>query len=259
MAEGRATQDSSGDFEELNAMKFYTILTGNTFSSHKTFVECLRAKGCLTEGRNMEECDVILAFCPVSSESGSEIDAALQKIPASKRSILVVMHHTAEPNYTVPEKHVTSSDVFAVDCLFHETKGLLKCKCNDEAVDIILKKLDVQLSIQPNSYLPDLSSWIPTWSANPELKVYLVLAGNTLNVHKTFVERLGAKVDLAEVQNVEECDVILVFCPISSRAGIDIDASLQKIPADKPAILVVMHHTFDPNQTVPESSRHVRQ
>ncbi|KAG7460921.1 hypothetical protein MATL_G00204080 [Megalops atlanticus] len=153
----------------LNVKKFFTILTGNTFSSHKTFVERLLAKGCLTEVQNVKECDVILAFCP---ESGTDIESVLQKIPADKPAILVVMHHTFDPNHTVPDssRRVTRNDVFVVDCLFHESQGLLKC--NDEAIDIILKRLDVQLSIQPRPFhnnKQELNEKAPSPAQDPEL------------------------------------------------------------------------------------------
>uniref|UniRef100_A0A8C1KEQ4 Uncharacterized protein n=1 Tax=Cyprinus carpio TaxID=7962 RepID=A0A8C1KEQ4_CYPCA len=63
-----------------------------------------------------------------------------------------------------------------------------------------------------------------------------------------------------EVHKVEDCNVILVFCPIVSRAGTDIDAALNKLntcPASKPAILMVFHHSFDPDKIVPDSSRFI--
>ncbi|KAG7460923.1 hypothetical protein MATL_G00204100 [Megalops atlanticus] len=123
-----------------------TILTGNTLNSHETFLKCLHDKGGLTEVQNVEESDVILAFCPISSRAGTDIDAALKKIPADKPAILVVMHHTHDPNHTVPEscRHVTGGDVVTVDCLFHETQGLLSCARNNEAVDIVVKELNKQ-------------------------------------------------------------------------------------------------------------------
>uniref|UniRef100_W5LZ52 Uncharacterized protein n=1 Tax=Lepisosteus oculatus TaxID=7918 RepID=W5LZ52_LEPOC len=54
-----------------------------------------------------------------------------------------------------------------------------------------------------------------------------------------------------------QCDAIMTFCPVSSRIGTDIDAALQMIPGkrDKPAALVVMHHTYNPEAVVAESSR----
>uniref|UniRef100_A0A9J7YS58 Uncharacterized protein n=1 Tax=Cyprinus carpio carpio TaxID=630221 RepID=A0A9J7YS58_CYPCA len=63
-----------------------------------------------------------------------------------------------------------------------------------------------------------------------------------------------------ETHSVDVCDVILVFCPIVSRAGTDIDAALNELntcPASKPAIFVVFHLTFDPDKIVPDSSIYV--
>ncbi|KAL6464116.1 hypothetical protein MHYP_G00285070 [Metynnis hypsauchen] len=57
--------------------------------------------------------------------------------------------------------------------------------------------------------------------------------------------------------SVKESDVILVFCPVVSLVGTDIEAALHRLKAvsdSKPAVLVVLHHTFDPDCTVPDSS-----
>ncbi|XP_051513381.1 uncharacterized protein LOC127417392 [Myxocyprinus asiaticus] len=65
---------------------------------------------------------------------------------------------------------------------------------------------------------------------------------------------------LREADTVDKSDIVLVFCPIISRAVIDIEAALKKfnVPTvSKPAALVVLHHTFDPEKTVRESSRFV--
>uniref|UniRef100_A0A673VXQ3 Uncharacterized protein n=1 Tax=Salmo trutta TaxID=8032 RepID=A0A673VXQ3_SALTR len=93
-----------------------------------------------------KESDVILAFCPIVSRAGTDVEAALQQIPAGKPAILVVLHHTFNPDYTVPDSSrlVTRGDVIlTVDCLFHESKGLLKCPHNQEAIEKILKRLDI--------------------------------------------------------------------------------------------------------------------
>uniref|UniRef100_A0A673FNV8 Si:dkey-58f10.6 n=1 Tax=Sinocyclocheilus rhinocerous TaxID=307959 RepID=A0A673FNV8_9TELE len=55
---------------------------------------------------------------------------------------------------------------------------------------------------------------------------------------------------------VEKCDAILVFCFIISRAGTDIDAALNELKALS-VVFMVLHHTFDPEKTVPDSSRFV--
>uniref|UniRef100_A0A8B9JF21 Uncharacterized protein n=1 Tax=Astyanax mexicanus TaxID=7994 RepID=A0A8B9JF21_ASTMX len=60
--------------------------------------------------------------------------------------------------------------------------------------------------------------------------------------------------------SVEECDAVLVFCPIVSRAGTDISAALQKLDAykeSKPTVLVILHQTLNPEFFVPENSRSV--
>uniref|UniRef100_A0A671L593 Si:dkey-58f10.6 n=1 Tax=Sinocyclocheilus anshuiensis TaxID=1608454 RepID=A0A671L593_9TELE len=55
---------------------------------------------------------------------------------------------------------------------------------------------------------------------------------------------------------VEKCDAILVFCLIISRAGTDIDAALNELKALS-VVFMVLHHTCDPEKTVPDSSRFV--
>uniref|UniRef100_A0A8C2KUZ1 Uncharacterized protein n=1 Tax=Cyprinus carpio TaxID=7962 RepID=A0A8C2KUZ1_CYPCA len=51
---------------------------------------------------------------------------------------------------------------------------------------------------------------------------------------------------------LRESDIILVFCPIISRAGTDIENQYQK-----PTVLVVLHHTFDPEKIIPDSRRSI--
>ncbi|KAI5089496.1 hypothetical protein C0J45_20904, partial [Silurus meridionalis] len=90
-------------------------------------------------------------------------------------------------------------------------------------------------------------------------KFVIHVTGKTLNSHKDFMDRLKNSTPwLQEVETVDECDFILVFCPVVSRAGTDIEAaekSLYKISATKPAVLVVLHHTSDPECVVSDSSR----
>ena len=66
---------------------------------------------------------------------------------AGKPVILVVLHHTFNQDYTVPDssRHVTRNDVIlTVDCLFHDSQGgLLKCPLNEKSVAAIVKELNV--------------------------------------------------------------------------------------------------------------------
>ena len=57
-------------------------------------------------------------------------------------------------------------------------------------------------------------------------KIYVTKHGNTLKSHKDFLEQLKLKRHVDEVDAANECNVILAFCPIVSRAGTDIQAAL---------------------------------
>ncbi|XP_045555189.1 uncharacterized protein isoform X2 [Salmo salar] len=127
-------------------IKYYTVETGNTLDSHIQFMSQLnKTTRCFTEVESPVESDVILAFCPIVSRAGTDIEAALQQIPIGKDVILVVLHHIFNPDSTVPDscRLVTRSDVIlTVDCLFHESQGgLLDCPRNDAAVSAILRRL----------------------------------------------------------------------------------------------------------------------
>ncbi|XP_047665376.1 uncharacterized protein LOC113640196 [Tachysurus fulvidraco] len=92
-------------------------------------------------------------------------------------------------------------------------------------------------------------------------KYFVIQTGVTLNSHVNFIAQLKKKIpSLQKVNKVEECDFILVFCPVVSRAGTDIESAEKKLDATsatKPAVLVVLHHTFDPECVVPDSCRAV--
>ncbi|KAM8725614.1 uncharacterized protein AB9X84_002370 isoform 2-T2 [Acanthopagrus schlegelii] len=82
------------------------------------------------------------------------------------------------------------------------------------------------------------------------------VAGKTIGAHLEYITNLN-RIGQIEVSSPEESDYIVVFCPIASRVGTDVGEALESLPAGKPAILVVMHHTFNPNQVVAESRRQV--
>lgn len=45
------------------------------------------------------------------------------------------------------------------------------------------------------------------------------------------MDRLKSNADLREVSSENDCDVLISFVPIVSRAGTDIQAALEKIPS----------------------------
>ncbi|MCJ8747208.1 hypothetical protein PDJAM_G00150680, partial [Pangasius djambal] len=90
-----------------------------------------------------EECDVIIAFVPVVSRAGTDIDTALQQIPTSQPVVLVMLHHTFDETYIPPDSRwtVRREGVFPVDVLFHEDVGLLRGLHNDIALKSITDHL----------------------------------------------------------------------------------------------------------------------
>ncbi|KAL1022068.1 hypothetical protein UPYG_G00021790 [Umbra pygmaea] len=132
-------------------MNYYIVTTGKTLDCHSQLVRQLHQNSTrryFTEVKTPAESDVILAFCPIVSRAGTDIEVALEKIPTGYRVILVVLHHVFDPDYTVPDSRsiVTRNDIIlTVDCLFHGSQGgLLQCPRNDSAVRRIQSILDLQ-------------------------------------------------------------------------------------------------------------------
>ncbi|KAL3052144.1 hypothetical protein OYC64_004825 [Pagothenia borchgrevinki] len=87
-------------------------------------------------------------------------------------------------------------------------------------------------------------------------KNFYVQAGGIKSAHQDVVEQLEGDGHI-QVFSPEESDFILVFCPTASRLNRDISATLDNLPDGKPTIMVVMHHTHDPDYDVNESKRSV--
>ncbi|KAL2082329.1 hypothetical protein ACEWY4_022147 [Coilia grayii] len=85
-----------------------------------------------------------------------------------------------------------------------------------------------------------------TTTASP-VKIHLLVCGKTLGFHADLLRRVG--VPTQEV-DVEQCQVVLLFCPVYSRAGTDIDAALSAVPGNKDAVMVIMHYTYYPQQSL---------
>ncbi|KAF4073315.1 hypothetical protein AMELA_G00257430 [Ameiurus melas] len=275
------------------------------------------------------ECDFIMVFCPVIRVHATDIKYALEKlnkISDTKPAVLVVLHHTFDPECVVPDssRAVNRENTLTVDCLFHEDQGLLQCLKNRESCTRIINYIKHQMCRKKSvkekmetdqhrvravpSHQNDCSALVsshhhqnkeedrphkgqqknaddannqssrsestqeqenrrskkkkteaPTTKAT--LKYFLLLSGETVNTHEIFMRRLKMKNELQKVDTVDKCDFIVAFCPVASRAGTDIEAAVRKLnqqSADKPAILVVLHRTFDPECVVPDSNRAVK-
>uniref|UniRef100_G3PEN0 Uncharacterized protein n=1 Tax=Gasterosteus aculeatus aculeatus TaxID=481459 RepID=G3PEN0_GASAC len=73
---------------------------------------------------------------------------------------------------------------------------------------------------------------------------------------KNYVINYLKSIGKVQVESYAESDFLMVFCPVVSKVGTDIEAALM-LTDGKPAVLVVMHHTFDPHHLVAESRRQV--
>ncbi|XP_043094915.1 uncharacterized protein LOC122345144 [Puntigrus tetrazona] len=89
---------------------------------------------------------------------------------------------------------------------------------------------------------------------------YFILSPGIFKPKEDIIRKAFGHISGQLVHTVEECNVILVLCVIASRAGTDIDAALNELNShskSKPAVFVVLHHTFDPEKIVPDSSSYV--
>ncbi|KAI5607616.1 hypothetical protein C0J50_12420, partial [Silurus asotus] len=86
----------------------------------------------------------------VVSRAGTDLEAAqhkLQSISETKPAVLVVLHHTFDPESVVPDssRAVTRENVLTVDCLFHEDQGLLHCMKNNVTYNTVKSWIEEQV------------------------------------------------------------------------------------------------------------------
>ncbi|XP_058238969.1 uncharacterized protein LOC131348230 [Hemibagrus wyckioides] len=247
-------------------LTYFTLKTGRTLGYDVDIERKLQEGTGLQKVMNLEESDFILVFCPVVSQAGTDIEAAVKELSTQaghKPAVLVVLHHTFNPELIVPDSSrcVKREYTITVDCLFHEDQGLLTCCKNHEALYKVI------------NWIEDISERIPRKSQNqdhparqmmkgPHLKYFTLVTGKTLGHHVEIEMKLQKVIPhLQKVMNLEETDFILVFCPVVSKAGTDIEAAVKMLitqAGNKPAVLVVLHHTFNPELIVPDSSRSVK-
>ncbi|XP_076145044.1 uncharacterized protein LOC143127428 isoform X2 [Alosa pseudoharengus] len=152
---------------KIPPMKFFTIVIGNTQNHHEPLKRMLINKG-LTEVHNVENCDVILAFCVIVSRVGTDMEAALKEIPDSKPAVLVVMHHTFDPDHVTPNTSRFVRDKETVDILFHEDKGILSCPRNRQAENTMVEMVCVCAKLNSPGSLPqEKNNPLPTTNAQP--------------------------------------------------------------------------------------------
>nr|XP_023661178.1 uncharacterized protein LOC111840500 isoform X3 [Paramormyrops kingsleyae] len=117
----------------LTSVKVHVLITGQTFKSHLIFIQKLNLH---IEDCSAESSSVILVFCPVVSQIGTDMEAAMARVTEDKPVILVFMHHCHSPSHmtNITVQPSRGNIVQVVHCAYHETTGLLQCQENEQAV-----------------------------------------------------------------------------------------------------------------------------
>lgn len=66
------------------------------------------------------------------------------------------------------------------------------------------------------------------------MKVHSVTTGQTFGADGEILEKvktLLSSTTKVKITDYQGCDIIIVFCPITSRVGSDVPAAMRKIPA----------------------------
>ncbi|XP_074540639.1 uncharacterized protein LOC141801491 isoform X2 [Halichoeres trimaculatus] len=260
-------------------MNYKKVVSGETFGADKEFMEKveaqLQAVVQLTE--SIDHHQITVLFCPIISRVGSDVEAAMSQVTDGKPVILVLMHHSHEPKVTTS---VRTWDLDAnypqiilhADVFFHNTAcGLLQCKQNDAAINQIQTKLrefcsegKANTSGQSNNALhhqsgrscntrdDDALETEPiTAPSSQEVKYKKVVSGETFGADQKFMEKVKAQLQGRTRLNESRDDhqITILFCPITSRVGSDVEAAMSQVTDDKPVILVLMHHSHEPKVT----------
>ncbi|XP_072307483.1 uncharacterized protein [Eucyclogobius newberryi] len=131
---------------QFASVLYKMVVSGKTLDTHLDIIKRvngpvpgLRVDLQLKEATSDNENQVLIVFCPVVSRVGTDVNAALQGIRSDKPIIIVAMHHLHTPaQFPAP----TGLNVaLAVNIFFHETKGLLECPQNEEAITEMRTKL----------------------------------------------------------------------------------------------------------------------
>uniref|UniRef100_A0A8C9WF25 B30.2/SPRY domain-containing protein n=1 Tax=Scleropages formosus TaxID=113540 RepID=A0A8C9WF25_SCLFO len=114
-------------------VKIHVAVSGSTLNSHEIFKRKLDMS---LEECSQENCRIILVFCPIVTQMGRDMETALKNVSGDKPIILVLMHHSYNPDHIddIPIRASRSNVVKVVQCVFHETVGLLECELNQRAV-----------------------------------------------------------------------------------------------------------------------------
>ncbi|XP_053300552.1 uncharacterized protein LOC128459736 isoform X2 [Pleuronectes platessa] len=87
----------------------------------------------------------------------------------------------------------------------------------------------------------------PHYFQEVTVKYKMVVRGQTFGAHTQLMDQVkrATKGDVRLLENSQDSQIIIVFCPITSRIEWDVKAAMSGVPGDKPVILVKMHHVCE--------------
>ncbi|XP_039674337.1 uncharacterized protein LOC120570159 isoform X2 [Perca fluviatilis] len=181
-------------------------------------------------------------------KEGMELEDNFQDItsPQNKEDQI-----TADPK-NLQKKLDELKDVMSEECFKYAQRLVNKPPPDPDLLQFLIhlhKDLHHKSNKGPNNSERSESGYKAT------VKVFLVVTGQTFGADQVILEQVKNlgwsstwKVEITN--NRQECDVIIVFCPITSRVGSDVEAAMREDSVScggKPVILVLMHHTRDPD------------
>ncbi|KAM9347103.1 uncharacterized protein ABDE67_011411 isoform 2-T2 [Symphorus nematophorus] len=109
--------------------------------------------------------------------------------------------------------------------------------------------LSFEQPVAPQSHTEkSSSSWFSRGSVvfhKATVKVFSEVCDQTCGAHHVILAKVNKSIKMELVTHRQDCDIIVVFCPIISRVGSDVGAAMATNQDNKPVVLVLMHHTRD--------------
>ncbi|XP_051814815.1 uncharacterized protein LOC127537102 [Acanthochromis polyacanthus] len=77
------------------------------------------------------------------------------------------------------------------------------------------------------------------------VNVHKIVTGKTFGADEALLKQLNCKELQVEMTDRQGCDIIILFCPINTRLGSDVESAMSKVSGEERVILILMHHTRD--------------
>lgn len=68
------------------------------------------------------------------------------------------------------------------------------------------------------------------------MKIFSHVTGQTYGAHDAILDKLHSRWSRTQVETTtdrQESDIIIIFCPVTSRVGADVEAAMRKLTGNK--------------------------